>query len=253
MSAAYDHIPATRNIPLFIFGDHASRNIPTKYNNLGLTGDDLTRHIAWDIGTQTIIRTLCAKLGCAGQIAGISRVVIDLNRELSMDTLIPKTSDGTQIPGNQNIDDDERQNRIDSYYIPYHDNLGRALDAMGFGFALSIHSFTPKLAGQAPRELEIGLLVKDDEMSAKLFQTSLSKVRPDWRVAVNEPYSAYDLNHTIDVSVSTRGLPHLSVEVNQALIDTDDKAKAIALSLADALQPLIEKLETAKQEMSHAG
>ena len=55
MSEAYHSIAATKNVPLFIFGDHASKHIPEEYNNLGLSGDDLTRHIAWDIGTETCL------------------------------------------------------------------------------------------------------------------------------------------------------------------------------------------------------
>ena len=130
MSKPFDYIPAARKAPVFVFGDHASCHIPNEYNDLGLSGEDLTRHIAWDIGTETVVRTLCAEMGCAGQVAGVSRLVIDLNRVLSMATLIPETSDETIIPGNQKIDDEEWQKRVDTYYTPYHDNIGRALDCL---------------------------------------------------------------------------------------------------------------------------
>jgi len=93
MSAAFEYIPARYNDRLFIFGDHASRHIPDEYDNLGLSGGDLTRHIAWDIGTEAIIRGLCAHFGCAGQLAGVSRLVIDLNRDPQASGLIPETSD----------------------------------------------------------------------------------------------------------------------------------------------------------------
>ena len=245
MSKPYEFIPAARDVPLFVFGDHASRHIPSEYDNLGLSGDDLTRHIAWDIGTETVVRTLCTEMGCAGQLAGVSRLLIDLNRVLTMTTLIPEVSDATVIPGNQNIDHRERQKRVDQYYAPYHENIGRALDAMGFGMGISIHSFTPQLKGKAPRELDIGLLFKVDEASAERFKTELSKVKPDWRVAYNEPYSAFDLNHTVDEHLDSRGLPHLSIEVNQAMIDTDAKAVSVARDLAKALRPLISKIELA--------
>lgn len=244
MSKPFHYIPANRSASAFVFGDHASRHIPAEYENLGLAGDDLTRHIAWDIGTETVVRILCTELGCAGQVAGISRLLIDFNRVLTMDTLIPKTSDGTIIPGNQKIDDDEWQNRVDKFYAPYHENIGRSLDAMGFGLGISIHSFTPQLKDQKPRDLEIGLLFKVDASSAAHFTKELSKIRPDWRIANNEPYSAYDLNHTVDEHVSARGLPHLGIEINQALIDTYAKAASVALDLAKAIRPLILKLET---------
>jgi predicted N-formylglutamate amidohydrolase len=46
MDEAFHIIPSASETPLFFFGDHASRHIPDRYDNLGLTGDDLTRHIA---------------------------------------------------------------------------------------------------------------------------------------------------------------------------------------------------------------
>jgi len=243
MPIAYEHISATKDVPLFVFGDHASNHIPSAYENLGLTGADLTRHIAWDIGTAVVVRTLCSELGCAGQLAGVSRLLIDLNRVLTMDTLIPETSDGSAIPGNARLSKSERQKRVDNFYTPYHQNIGASLDKMGFGMGISIHSFTPQLKNQPPRELDIGLLFKVDEKSAKLFKSSLTQIKPDWRVAYNEPYSAFDLNHTVDEHISARGLPHLSIEVNQAMIDRDEKAVSVAVDLAKAIRPLINKIE----------
>ena len=74
MSEAFHTIPAAKKSPVFIFGDHASKHIPDEYDNLGLSGTDLTRHIAWDIGTETIVRELCAYFGCGGQLAAVSRL-----------------------------------------------------------------------------------------------------------------------------------------------------------------------------------
>ena len=74
MSQAFNTIKATKDAPVFIFGDHASRHIPSEYDNLGLSGEDLTRHIAWDIGTETVIRHLCEHFGCGGQLAVVSRL-----------------------------------------------------------------------------------------------------------------------------------------------------------------------------------
>ena len=58
MTEAFHIIKAARDTPVFIFGDHASKHIPDEFDNLGLNGDDLTRHIAWDIGSQTVIEHL---------------------------------------------------------------------------------------------------------------------------------------------------------------------------------------------------
>ena len=239
MSEAFNSISAVKNVPLFIFGDHASKHIPTEYDNLGLSGDDLTRHIAWDIGTETIVRELCAYFGCGGQLAGVSRLVIDLNRELNMPGLIPKESDGTYIPKNDDLSAVDRQNRIDRFYTPYHNALTAELDKMMRPFVLSVHSFTPQpLTGHA-RETEIGLLVRHDETSAKAFQSELECHPRGFNVGVNKPYSAYDLNHTVDFHLAPRGLRHLAIELRQDLVDRDHKATAMANVIAACLSPLL--------------
>ena len=230
---------AVKNVPLFIFGDHASKHIPKEYDNLGLSGDDLTRHIAWDIGTETIVRNLCEHFGCGGQLAGVSRLVIDLNRELDMAGLIPSVSDGTHILANQSLSEAERQDRLARFYTPYHAALGAELDKLKDPFALSIHSFTPKPELGEPRHVDIGLLVKHDVESAEQLVERFAKFDFDYVVAINEPYSAYDLNHTVDANVAPRGLRHLAIEIRQDHIDTQEKAREMARVLAVHLEPLI--------------
>ncbi len=239
MTHAFHSLTAEDDIPLFIFGDHASRHIPAEFSGLGLTEPDLTRHIAWDIGTKTIIQHLCAHFGCAGHIAGVSRLVIDINRDPQADSLIPRTSDGTIIPGNQGLTAAQRQDRIDRFYAPYHAALSTAIDRMDNPLILSIHSFTDKPLTGAQRETEIGLLAKHDMTSAEQFQATMLQMAPRFNVAMNKPYSAHDLNYTIDTHIAPRGLRHLAIEIRQDLIDTAEDAVSIANILAKNIHPLI--------------
>ncbi len=241
MSAPFETIPAMRDTPLFIFGDHASKHIPAQMNGLGLSGDDLTRHIAWDIGTETIIRSLCAHFGCPGQLAGVSRLVIDLNREPDHAGLIPESSDGTLVPANQGLSDAQRQSRIDQFYTPYHTALAATLDGMDDPFVLSVHSFTPKPDLGEWRMVEVGLLVKHDERSAKQLRQMFMHLGRAFTLGMNEPYSAYDLNYTVDAHLAPRGLRHIAIEIRQDLIDTATKAEDIAGVLAGCLEPLVNR------------
>lgn len=241
MTKAYHKIEARTDVPLFIFGDHASRHIPEGLDNLGLSGEDLTRHIAWDIGTDVIVRHLCEHFGAAGQIAAVSRLVIDLNRDTSMPSSIPVDSDGTLISGNENLSEVERQARIDTYHTPYHAALKSALSAYDDPLVISMHSFTPKPHLGDLRHVDIGLLVKHDEASAAALKGRLTANHPELKVGMNEPYSAYVLNYTIDTAVASCGLRHLAIEVNQSHIDTDEKALDMAKLLAAQLAPFVEK------------
>jgi len=241
MSEAFHTIPRVKDTPLFIFGDHASKHIPDEYDNLGLSGDDLTRHIAWDIGTETIVRELCNHFGCGGQLAAVSRLVIDLNRNVDAPGLIPVVSDGTLVPYNENLSQAARQDRIKRFYSPYHTGINTALDVLNDPLVLSVHSFTSKPDLGDHRFVDIGLLVKDDEKSAEQLREMFMRLGRSFTIGMNEPYSAYDLNHTIDANVAPRGLRHLAIEICQDHIDTPDKARDIASVLADRLEPLVNR------------
>ena len=242
MTTPFHSIAATKDTPLFVFGDHASKHIPDAFDNLGLSGDDLTRHIAWDIGTETVVRHMCEYFGCAGQVAGVSRLVVDLNRSLDMPGLIPVVSDGTLIPGNEDLSETERQDRINRFYTPYHAAIGAQLDRMDDPLVISIHSFTPKPDNGDFRLMDIGLLVKHDEKSAKELRQMFMQLGRAFTIGVNEPYSAWDLNHTIDNNVASRGLRHLAIEIRQDHIETEAKARDIAEVLADRLEPIVRRV-----------
>lgn len=240
MNPAFQTIPAKRDTPLFIFGDHSSNVIPSEFDNLGLSGDDLRRHIAWDIGTATVIRELCQIYGCGGHLAGASRLVIDPNRDIASPSLIPAITDGTHVPGNQNLSDTERQSRIDRFYQPYHDGLDAALGGLPDDpLIISVHSFTPKPNEGETRTTDVGLLVKQDVDTAMACKDMFKRVRPNFDIGINEPYSAFDLNHTIDAHVAPRGLRHLAIEIRQDHIATDAQAEDMAKILGEVLSGII--------------
>ena len=239
MSEPFHRILGRPEHPLFLFGDHASKHIPDGFDNLGLSGDDLTRHIAWDIGTEGVIRGLAKRFDCSALIAGFSRLLIDANRDPEMKTLIPETSDGTSIHGNVNLDADARQHRIEAYYRPYHAALGQALDRLTPKLSLSVHSFTPKPDLGAQRHLDLGLLVKHDVVSADMFTRHFRTLAPELSVAVNEPYSAYDLNYTVDVHLAPRGFAHLAIEIRQDHISDQTGIDNWVKLIGDALEPMI--------------
>lgn len=227
------------NTNVFIFADHASNHIPDWVGDLGLSDEDLTRHIAWDIGTEWVARDLCEYLSCAGLICGFSRLVIDANRDPEADDLIPTSTDGTNIPGNAGLSIPMVQERKQRLYDAYHSALGDALDDRPACLAISIHSFTPQLRGEPRRPTDVGLLVKVDSETPVAFIRNMAEVAPAFQVDVNEPYSGFDLNHTVDHNIVPRGLRHLAIELRQDHIGTKMDAAHMADCLARAIRPLI--------------
>lgn len=236
--AVYDHIDGPRS-SVFIFADHASNYVPDWVGDLGVSEADMSRHIALDIGTETVARELCEELECSGLICGFSRLVIDVHRDPNADDLIPEVSDGTHIPGNQNLNKVKRAERTERLYDSYHAALGDDLDARPDCLAISIHSFTPQMQDQTPRSTDIGLLVKHDSETAVAFIAALSDLVPEFQIDVNEPYSAFDYNYTVDHNVVPKDLRHLVIEIRQDHIGTYDDAKRMAHILARAIETLL--------------
>ena len=226
------------NPDLLFFCDHASNHIPAELEGLGVGDQDLQRHIAWDIGAEAVTRHLAAHFAATALIAGVSRLVIDLNRAPGQDGLVPEVSDHTPIPGNRGADVTAR---LATYHSPYHDTLSDLLDARPATFAVSIHSFTPHPRGGERRTLDLGLLAKRGEHggdwdSAESF---LAHLPGTWETAINAPYSAYDLNYTVDRHVVPRALRHLGIEIRQDHIASQAGARAFAAHIARALEMIL--------------
>ncbi len=228
--------------PVLILCDHASRHIPPVLDGLGLPPEQLTRHIAWDIGAAEVSRRLAGLLDAPAVLCGTSRLVIDCNRPFWADTSIPPHSDGIVIPGNARLDQTESQRRIAHYFHPYHDAIARRIQAQltnGAPLALvSIHSFTPVMDG-FERPWHVGMLWdQDDRLAAPLVR----KLRqdPDLCVGENKPYDGSNPpGYALHTHAADNDVPMAVFEIRQDLIDTEQGAGRWANILAAALIPVL--------------
>ncbi len=232
---------------VLLVGDHVSNEIPKSLDNLGLDAESLQQHIAYDIGTRKLVNHLSQHLDAPAVLAGYSRLVVDLNRSLEDDSVMPEVSDYTVIPGNQNMSAEHRNQRIHSFYTPYR----KAVDSMLHRFRdngivpafISIHSFTPEMAGFA-RPWHVGILWdKDPRIPVPLMQNL--RAHPDgFNIGDNEPYSGkHPADYTIDHHAEASGIPHVSIEIRQDLVDTEDGAERWATILDDALRDILADAE----------
>jgi predicted N-formylglutamate amidohydrolase len=72
--------------PLLLVADHAGNLIPRSLGHLRLTETDCKRHIAWDIGIAGLARLLADQMDATLIKQNYSRLVIDCNRPLEVDT-----------------------------------------------------------------------------------------------------------------------------------------------------------------------
>jgi len=228
---------------LLLVGDHVSNLIPRSLNQLGLEDAVLQQHVAYDIGTRKLLTHLVDHLDAPAVMAGYSRLVVDLNRSLEDPSVMPELSDNIPIPGNQDLSDEERKQRIHSFYTPYRAAIDHKLHDFRqrniVPALIAIHSFTPEMAG-FERPWHIGMLWdKDPRIPLALMQRL--RARPEGiNVGDNQPYSGkHPADYTIDHHAEAAGLPHVSIEVRQDLVNTEEGAEKWATILAEALTEIL--------------
>ena len=139
---------------MLIVADHAMRLLPQEYGRLGLPEQEFERHIAYDIGVEGAVRHLTRMTGAPAIMARFSRLLIDPNRGEDDPTLIRQIYDGAVIPGNYPLYEAERQIRIQRFFKPFRNQVlesAALCDAAcgGSCMIISMHSFTPVMAGRA--------------------------------------------------------------------------------------------------------
>ena len=230
--------------PLLLLCDHASKAVPKALGDLGLSHQELGRHIGWDIGSLDTARELARLLDAPLVASGYSRLVIDCNRWPGGEGSTPEVSDGTPVPGNRGLTSEAVAARAEACFWPYHREVDRQLDRLSADgrkvALLVVHSFTPRMNG-FDRPWHVGVLWNDD---ARLPEPLLAELQRDAGLVVgdNEPYSARaTYEYTLNAHARTRGLPHCSLEVRQDLIGTPDEARAWARRLAPSIGSAVKR------------
>ncbi len=220
----FELVNPTGSAPLILFCDHAGRHVPQQLGDLGLPAISFDQHIAWDIGIADLGRRLSARLDAPLLLGCYSRLVIDCNRHLEDPTSIPQISDDVDVPANRQLSAQQRRQRAEEIFAPYHRALDRLIDgklAMGqLPILLSLHSFTPVMNG-FQRPWQIGILWNEDGRLPVPLMRRLA-AEPGLIVGDNEPYSGRDGHgYSMRVHAEQRQLAHALIEVRQDLIATD--------------------------------
>lgn len=240
----YAHLNPEGTAPVVFVCDHASHRIPRSLNRLGVGEAELARHIAWDIGAAAVTRQLSALLNAPAVLCNYSRLVIDCNRQPGDPTAIPAVSDGTPIPGNQDLPEVEQERRTNALFWPYHRAIGDSIAHLWRRFpavppvVFAVHSFTPQMRNGTPRPWHIGFLWNRDPRVAVPMMAALRQ-DPALCVGDNEPYSGRDIAFTVETHAAAAGLPHVGIELRQDLIEDGQGSAAWAERLAGILEGLL--------------
>ncbi len=228
---------------VLVVGDHASNYIP---DDIEFALDSMQResHIAWDIGVSGVANNLVSQNGFMAILAGVSRLVVDLNRYADEDAVIPSASDGVPLYGNQ-ISEIEREERLRRYYHPYHKALEDLIAKASPKLLLSIHSFTPQLSSKPDeqRPWEISVLYNQDDRAARIAIPAFEKA--GFVVGDQLPYSGEELNATMNRHGEGNNIPYLGIEMRQDLVGDAIGQARFASLLAETCQEITEKLGVA--------
>jgi predicted N-formylglutamate amidohydrolase len=221
------HVPpvhqanASGRSPFLFTCDHYGRLIPPSLGDLGLSEDELVRHIAWDIGIAGVAERLAAALDAHLIAQRYSRLVIDCNRPPRVASSIPILSEATTIPGNDGLSREMAEARRRAIFDPYHHAIDAIIsqrqERQQPTVLVALHSFTPVYAG-IKRPWHIGTLYHRDPVLPPLLLKAL-RAEGDLVVGDNEPYAVSDqTDYTIPVHAEARGLVNSGIEIRQDLI-----------------------------------
>jgi predicted N-formylglutamate amidohydrolase len=244
-SAAVEVFNTEGSAPVLVLCDHAGRWVPPELGDLGLAERELARHIGWDIGSADLARRLARLLDAPAVLCHVCRLVVDPNRKPGDPSSMPRVSDGTLVPGNQDLDPEQVRWRLRRFFVPYHRAVARQIARLRrrhfVPVIISVHSFTPRLA-DACRPWEVAVLW---DMDARLAAPVLDALRRDPALYVgdNEPYSGrFPVGYSIPFHAARPRLPHVTFELRQDLIATREAAERWAERLAGVLrEPLSDR------------
>ena len=206
---------------IIILCDHASKTIPKKYKNLGLSQKNVNKHIGWDIGALKLAKKISKRTNSTLIYSGYSRLLVDCNRALQTKGAFIKKSEDIIIPGNLEINRAEKILRAKKYYFPYHNKiksiLNKKLRKKIVPIFVSIHSFTPVYLKKI-RPWHIGLLYLDDKRLTSFFANEIKKNKK-LKLGINQPYKMMlKGDFTVPFFAEINGCPYVLIEIRQDLL-----------------------------------
>lgn len=238
----FDVINARSNHPVVLVCEHAGQTIPASLGDLGINREALDRHIGWDIGAEKLTRAMATTLGARAVLQPYSRLVIDCNRPPNAPDSSPKISDGVEILGNFNLDATARTARSAEIFMPFQTAVDSLITGAPSRLALSIHSFTPSMAGEI-RPWEVGFLFRKDTETSHHLSRIIQDLLPRINIGMNEPYQIDDASDWfVPNHGEAKGIPHSLIEIRNDQINTDEGVDFWANVLTAAIEQYLKEI-----------
>ncbi|MCP5036700.1 MAG: N-formylglutamate amidohydrolase [Rhodobacteraceae bacterium] len=239
--------PAAAGSKVLVVCEHASNRVPTGMRDLGLSGEALQSHAAWDPGALGVAEAMADQMSAALVQGGVSRLVYDCNRPPEAPSAMPARVEKYGIPANEALSAEMRRERVMQVYEQFAAALARQIkDARAeLKLMVTIHSFNPTFHGKV-RGVEVGILHGKDNRFASAM---MEKVPGDFPFVarLNEPYSAADgVAYTLDLHGVANGLLNVMIEIRNDLIRSTEQQKEVASKLVPWITGALAEFESGK-------
>ena len=228
-----------KNKRILFIADHASNYIPSSLKNLGLKDNQLNSHIAYDVGVKELCINLSNLLNSNYIIGEYSRLIIDLNRDISDPTLIPEIVDRKIITKNLSLTNYDKKKRISEIYNKYHYKIKTAVKHNNIMVLISLHSFNP-IFKKRKRNIHFGILSNQDRRLSDCIITEMK--RRKLKVGDNEPYEGNLIGDTMYKHGLKNNLHHSLIEIRNDLLSDKRKIKKVTILLKNIILASIGKL-----------
>ncbi len=228
--------------PLVLSCEHATNRVPadlaTAFRGAGAA---LRSHRAWDPGALELARELARRLGAPLVAARCSRLVVDANRSAHHPRVLSEWT--------RRLPPERRERILAAHWAPHREQVERLVrEARAEGgpvLHVSVHSFTPRLAGRA-RRADVALLYDPararERDLADRWLGALAARRPDLRLRRNYPYrgTSDGLTTALRRAFPAAGYLGVELEVSQRFPRGPERAwrrlrADVAAALRDAL------------------
>jgi len=220
---------------LLLVCEHASHRIPARYAGLGMAEADKLSHAAWDPGAQALAERLSTGFDARLVLSTVSRLVYDCNRPPDAPGAMRPISEKIVVPGNENLTDADKAERIATIYEPFKQTLAQTIKSFETPPVLvTVHSFT-RIFNNIKRDVDVGIIHdEDDRLAVTMIKNSTGKT--DLKLALNAPYSRADgVAHTLALHGTDNGLVNVMIEVCNDLLETPEQQAGIADMLIELL------------------
>lgn len=229
--------------PLLLLCEHAGAEIPAPWDGLGLDPVYLSTHYAYDPGAGPVTRHLSQSLDAAAVLARYSRIFLDYNRFAGDWDYVRPDLGGIPVPYNLVIDADERSRREAIAVVPIHEAVERA--SVGRSAVISIHSFTPVMAGDR-RPVDVAILWDEDSPFVRISLEELMTRASGFglRPGDNIPYDLRKVGaRSLKTHAADRGLPYFYIELNNGLFSNPETTSRAVALLDETLDAVLRRKE----------